>query len=929
MTFGEIIYKILIGPLELFFEVVFQIANRQVSNPAYAIIMLSLAMNILVLPLYRRADAVQAEERDRENALAPWIKHIKKTFKGDERFMMLQAFYRENNYKPTDSLKGSISLLLEIPFFIAAYHFLSNLQTLKGVGFGPISDLGAPDALINIGGMSVNLLPILMTLINVISAAIYMKGFPLKSKIQMYGIAAIFLVFLYKSPAGLVFYWTLNNLFSLFKNIFYKIPNAKTVLFYCALGLTTLLLILVLFVHPMKSARAQVMVVAVLVALTGAIILSRKGFKTGKLLNTKETDVLFTEGSLLLAVLTGALIPTTVIADSPLEFIDASNYTSPLWYFAAAMCLAVGTFIVWFRIFYSLADNSGKNIFTKLMWAGSAICIVDYFFFGKGYGNFSSQLQFDEDIRIPVKEMAINLLAIAAVIAIALLIWKKLPVVKAVYAAACMAIIIMSVINIFGIAQALAPVKSLVAKANESKPEISLSKNGNNVVVLMLDRAASIYVPYIFEEKPELKEQFSGFTYYPNTVTYGTSTNTGAPGLYGGYEYVPAAMNERPELTIPEKNDEALKVMPVLFDESGARVMVVDPTYAGYSWIPDLTIYDDYPEIKTYISEGKFSIDEYSFESFSELTRETRKRNFFCYSLFKAAPLVLQPTLYDHGSYNSSATIETAQNSQGVKAVAQTRTGLSTAEGFEERFMDAYAVLYHLPDITTVADSDQDSFLMMSNNTTHQPTLLQEPEYVPAAVVDNTEFDETHKVRKSWDGEELAFVKDAQVTHYQVNMATFLQLGKWFDYLKEQGVYDNTRIILVSDHSWDLWHKERILLKVDVRGTGNERYFDTTALNCLLMVKDFNADTFTVDNKFMTNADTPYLAMEGEVDDMVNPFTGNEIREVAAGEKGKEVMFTHNWQIDDNQGNTFLPDRWFSVHDNIFNENNWEYLGVY
>ena len=243
--------------------------------------------------------------------------------------------------------------------------------------------------------------------------------------------------------------------------------------------------------------------------------------------------------------------------------------------------------------------------------------------------------------------------------------------------------------------------------------------------------------------------------------------------------------------------------------------------------------------------------------------------------------------------------------------------------------MDAYAVLYHLPDITTVADSDQDSFLMMSNNTTHQPTLLQEPEYVPAAVVDNTEFDETHKVRKSWDGEELAFVKDAQVTHYQVNMATFLQLGKWFDYLKEQGVYDNTRIILVSDHSWDLWHKERILLKVDVRGTGNERYFDTTALNCLLMVKDFNADTFTVDNKFMTNADTPYLAMEGEVDDMVNPFTGNEIREVAAGEKGKEVMFTHNWQIDDNQGNTFLPDRWFSVHDNIFNENNWEYLGVY
>ena len=225
MTFGAILYKILFGPLELFFEFVFVVADRHVGNPAYAIILLSLAMNFLVLPLYRRADAVQAEERERESALSPWIKHIKKTFKGNERFMMLQTFYRQNNYKPTDSLKGSVSLLLEIPFFIAAYHFLSNLETLRGISFGPITDLGAPDALISIGPITLNLLPILMTLINLISAAIYMNGLPLKNKIQMYGVAAIFLVLLYQSPAGLVFYWTLNNVFSLLKNIFYKLKN--------------------------------------------------------------------------------------------------------------------------------------------------------------------------------------------------------------------------------------------------------------------------------------------------------------------------------------------------------------------------------------------------------------------------------------------------------------------------------------------------------------------------------------------------------------------------------------------------------------------------------------------------------------------------------------------------------------------------------
>ena len=42
--------------------------------------------------------------------------------------------------------------------------------------------------------------------------------------------AGLFLVLLYDSPSGLVFYWTLNNLFSLVKNIFYKLKNPKLVL---------------------------------------------------------------------------------------------------------------------------------------------------------------------------------------------------------------------------------------------------------------------------------------------------------------------------------------------------------------------------------------------------------------------------------------------------------------------------------------------------------------------------------------------------------------------------------------------------------------------------------------------------------------------------------------------------------------------------
>ena len=227
MSFLTILETILLGPLKLLFEMIFQLANKFVNHPGMSIIFLSLIMNILVLPLYKRADAMQEEARDTDAKLHDGVAHIKKVFSGDEKMMILQTYYRQNNYKPTSALNGSVSLLLEIPFFMAAYQFLSNLELLNGASLGPISDLGAPDGLLVVGGITINLLPVIMTLVNVISCALYLKGFPLKTKIQLYGMALFFLVFLYTSPAGLVFYWTLNNVFSLVKTIFYHFHHLQ------------------------------------------------------------------------------------------------------------------------------------------------------------------------------------------------------------------------------------------------------------------------------------------------------------------------------------------------------------------------------------------------------------------------------------------------------------------------------------------------------------------------------------------------------------------------------------------------------------------------------------------------------------------------------------------------------------------------------
>jgi len=923
MTFGEIIYNLFIGPLELFFQIIFVIADKHVNNPAYAIIILSLAMNFLVLPLYRRADAVQAEEREREKKISPWVKHIKKTFKGDERFMMLQAYYREVGYKPTDSLKGSVSLLLEIPFFIAAYHFLSHLDTLKEVSFGPLADLGAPDGLISAGSLDINLLPILMTLINLVSAMLYMKGLPLKNKIQMYGIAAIFLVLLYNSPSGLVFYWTLNNLFSLIKNIFYKLKESEKILKVLCSAAGIILLILIIFVHPMPSRRAQAIAIFLILCMQIPII-PRRRFSLADAIDGKEASRVFYASTIFLALLTGALIPSQVIEDSTEEFISITNYISPYWYLVSAAVMATGMFIIWFGIFYRLASTEGRKIFSMLMAVVGVAAAIDYMFFGKTYGNFSSTFVYDTTPKPGMEDMLINagILLIAGVI-VAVIWLKKIPIIKALAYAMCMAVVIMAGMNVVGIDKNLESSAAKVKVASESEPEINLSKEGKNVVVIMMDRQIGHYIPFIMHEKPELKKSFDGFVDYHNTFSYGTFTNVGSPGLYGGYDYIPKEMNSRRDMKLVDKHDEALKVMPRMFHDEGFDVTVLDPTYAGYDWVPDLTIYDDIPGVKVGITNGKFALEELGYDKNGITRTNIRKRNIFLYSVFRISPTLLEPTIYAKGTYNRPP------EKKGL--VEQEIIDLKHSHGMDSYFLGPYAVLEHMEDMTEIEKNSSNTFLMISNDLTHEPMLLQEPDFIPAEDVDNSDIGAGYERRMDDEGNVLLTSSEKNLVHYQTNVAAMIKLGEWMDFLKDKGVYDNTRIIIVSDHGRDI--KDNILPRIDYTNKdGEKRKLDTSFFNSVLMVKDFDSKGFRINKQLIPNADTPSIAMEGLIRNKVNPYTGKRIRTFREDKHPELVQVdikNKDWKIDRNNGNIFLPAYWFTVKDNIYDPNNWKYLGYH
>ena len=907
MSFLEILDTLFLKPLYLLFEVVYVMANKVVGNPGVSIIVLSLFMNFLVLPLYIRADKIQEEERALERKLQKGVDHIKRTFSGDERMMMFQTYYRQNHYKPVYVLRSAVSLFLQIPFFIAAYRFLSGLQLLSGVSFGPISDLGKPDGMLQIAGMSINVLPVIMTIINLVSCVIFTKGSPLKEKIQLYVMALFFLVFLYASPAGLVFYWTLNNVFSLVKTIFYKLKNPQRGIgILCsAAGIALAVYGIFFYQYLYPSLRRKVILagIGVLMQMPFVYSMFRNRIKIKRKQNTGDKRV-FLLGALFLAVLTGGLIPSAVIKASPLEFVDITYIYNPLWFIFSSFCLALGIFLIWTGVFYFLAKPSKRVYFDKAVWLFSGVAIIDYMFFGKNLGTLTSQLIYAYELSFMWKEQILNAIVVIAAVSVLYFIYRyRKKIVVELLAVGALALSCMTIINMVNIGSVVNNVKE--SEATERTPRFVLSSTGKNVIVLMIDKAIGGYVPYIFEEKPELKEKFSGFTYYSNTLSFGAHTNFGSPALFGGYEYTPAELNKRSNESLKSKQNEALKVMPVLFTQNDYDVTVCDPPYAGYQWVSDLTIYDEYPEIKSFFMRGKFTDI-----SIKEQRIKDNKRNFFCYGIFKSVPICMQGILYDKGKYNM------IESDSGISDYSgQQRYSLYESEGLNASFMDSYNVLVGFPFITDIAEDAKNTFLMVTNETTHDPILLQEPEYIPVSRVDNTRYEKGYPERLDEKGNVLKMETDQQVMHYQANMAVMIKLGEWFDYMRENGVYDNTRIILVSDHGGKLEQWDEFML---------EDGEDISVYYPLLMVKEFDKEGFMVSEEFMTNGDVPTLAVEDIIDDPINPFTQKPVNMDDKSAHDQFVFTSHEWDIEKNEGNTFNPGKWYAVHNDMRDVKNWK-----
>ncbi len=864
----DFIYHLIIKPLQLIMEVVFHYAYQHLHGPVPALAAVSLAVSLLSMPLYRRADAVQEEERKRQKEMEPWIRHIRAAFQGDERYMILSAYYKEKGYHPLYALRSSFSLLLQIPFFIAAYRCILELSVLSGQSFGPIRDLGAPDGLLNIGGLQINLLPILMTVINLASGVIYTKGFSLRDKLQTYGIALVFLVLLYSSPSGLVIYWTCNNIFSLIRNLLkYLLPERAA-----------------------KEAKE-------------------------KKADAGNSLFLFLAGALCCSLLTGVLIPTASVSSAPFDFysvVGSEGVLSLLWNTAA---MGLGFFLIWGGLIYYLLPVDKKNAGALFLCFLSLAMLLNYMVFvpPKEAGTLSAALVYEHDFARTLTDVLVNLLALAALGGLVFLFRKRVLKWGApALGILSLAILSMSVLNLQVIGGELDQiVKSETEEENPDKL-FTFSRTGKNVVVIMLDRAISAFVPYMFAEKPELYESFDGFTWYPNTVSFAGHTVTAAPALFGGYEYTPDRMQARKGEKMRDKQTEAYSVLPLLFSRAGYETVACDLPYLGYQIISDPTVLRGYPGVSAYNTIGKYESPLYS--QVQPFLRKKLNRNLFLYAIFRVTPGGAQSFVYNGGKYHDPDTLISGDVTDlDTFGNFSDMTGIADISDMDPEFESSYSVLIRLSELTEFDEEGETTphFIELVNDTTHGPGILQMPDYEPAMIVDNSGF-ETGR-REDEEGNVLDLSDPKLEKHYHTNMAAFLKLGEWLDYLKENGAYDNTKIIIASDHGYGINY------------VGKWKDYDLSYLNPLFMVKDFGeTGKLKTSREFMTNADAPAIALEGNIDDPRNPATGEPM---ANGDKSKCYATTSGtiFEYQDPESDVYnLGDSpWLSVHDDLFDIKNW------
>ena len=880
----EALYVVFIAPIELAMRLVLDAGYDTTQSYGMAIALLVLCVNFTLLPVRHVAQRWRNADLAHKAKLAPVSAEIHAVYQGHERHLMLKTLYRQNNYHPVMRIKGSLGLLLQIPFFVAAFHLLNTHAGLDGAHFGPFADLGESDGLLSIATLQVNVMPLVMALVSVGVAYIGNREWSTGERIQAFALAGLFLVLLYQSPVALVFYWTLNLLLQALRTggadiqadpAAHRAPSERsagapqskvpaadrkqtptdnsmswttfgqglmrplciglllvtlgrrlfpidawlTPLYYCFLA-TLCLYAATAFAGFIRSYRPRTLDLSkavalsfialalgdVVIELTLVVLESAYGMDLlerlmlGLLLSYAIASLKLETLHAQTSNLRHAIAPAALLALQLLLFNPLNVYvTAParlgvlgpdeitVWY-STSLCAFL---VLWVTVVFL-----GRWYLSLLVWLALVVFFYGYLI-DVDFGVFRGD-RFGDEMRIYTLAERFRLLELSVLV----MSWWLTAKVVTVKPMACTVFI--SVVLAFFVVQTSVALPALFAAnqtsavtpiaANQASvvTPFEFSRSEKNIVLIVPDATPGFILPGLMQE-PGRSGQLEGFVHFKNAVSVGNFTASSTAALLAGSRYSPTEVNRRQDRTLMENIVEAYRWLNQTLASNGYATSFIDLSWISCAQLPKADFCANSREYRASL------YDHYKFRPGFAFDTDTLRY----FSVFKALPIFLKPFLYDSRGWD-----------RGIRGPMQ------LAANINNRY-HKYLLLDSLPRLSRIAqEQERPRFHHLWTHVNIAPFILG-PECAPLAPARQSIY---------------------SLESRRNSVRCLLNaLDNWFSWMKVQGVYANTKIIIAADHgAWDYgtnWYKG--------------------AVNPLFLVKDFGATgSLRVSNAIVQNSDT-------------------------------------------------------------------------
>ena len=201
---------------------------------ALSIIAITVLIKIVFWPLTARSTRAMKKMAAVNAKMMPEIKVIRDRYKNDyqKMNMKMMEIYKKYGVNPLSQMGGCLPMLIQIPIFFGFFTMLRTAIELRGAEFLWVTDLSSPDAVMEIAGFPINIMPLLMTATMFLQMRLQPPSPGMDPALQsvMKYMPLMFVFILYSASAGLCLYWTVQNVLTIVQTKMTKVePEAENV----------------------------------------------------------------------------------------------------------------------------------------------------------------------------------------------------------------------------------------------------------------------------------------------------------------------------------------------------------------------------------------------------------------------------------------------------------------------------------------------------------------------------------------------------------------------------------------------------------------------------------------------------------------------------------------------------------------------------